>query len=281
MTPLVSIIIPCFNDGKYLSEAVHSAQKQTYPATEIIIVNDHSTDPLTCKALEEAVASGLRVLHVHEGKKGLPAARNVGINAAAGEFILPLDADDKLAPTYIEKAVTAFSQNPRLGICYCRAHCFGLKRGPWKLPDYSFERILSGNMIFATALFPKALWQEVGGYDENLYLGMEDYALWLQITSREYEVHRLEETLFFYRIKKNSLVAKRADEKFGLQALRAVFNSCRNIYEQNSWLLLKQISSERQKQQALDCLFSWKIFRHICALEWKLRQKVKKIVGRA
>ena len=100
MYPSVSIVIPCYNDGKYLREAVSSALSQTYPHIEVIVVDDYSTDPHTQNILSQLVQEGIKVIKTQSGKKGLPAARNTGIAQASGVYILPLDADDKIDAAY-------------------------------------------------------------------------------------------------------------------------------------------------------------------------------------
>ena len=281
MPPKISIVIPCFNDGRYLPEAVASAKAQTYPNTEIIIVDDHSTDPATCDLLQKISTQGVRVLSTPENKKGLPAARNTGIAAATGKYILPLDADDIIAPTYMEKGVAVLENRPEVGICYCKARLFGLKRGSWNLPQYSWKELLKGNMIFATALFRKTDWELAGEYDESLTHGFEDYAFWLHLITLGRGVVRLEEELFSYRIKPSSMIAAMATNNHVELALEEVHRSCEPILSKNSLLLFKHVHRLQQEKGELTCLVSWKLLRHVFALEWRLRQIVKRIIGRA
>lgn len=277
----VSIIIPCYNDGKYLPEAVASARAQTHPSLEIIVVDDHSTDPETLTIYERLRGEGIQVLQTPAGRKGLSAARNTGIAAATGEYILPLDADDVIAPAYVSKAVAVMEADPAIGICYCHARFMGLKSGPWKLPPYSFEELLCGNMIFATALFRKADWEKVGGYDERLTVGFEDYAFWLRLTDQGTRVHRLEEELFFYRIKPASLVARLVSQhERHSRALADVHNACADIFARHSDVLLRKIAELNAERDHRQCLFSWKVCAPLLRLEWALRQRVKKLLGR-
>ncbi|MBQ6527691.1 MAG: glycosyltransferase family 2 protein, partial [Clostridia bacterium] len=101
--PLVSVIMPCYNDGKYIAESVASLSGQTYSNLELIIIDDGSDDPETVAALDKIAFPKLKVLHTnHVGPAG---ARNCGIAQAKGVYILPLDADDTIDPSYIAKAV--------------------------------------------------------------------------------------------------------------------------------------------------------------------------------
>lgn len=158
----VSIIIPCYDDGRYLRQAVSSAYASTYDDCEIIIVNDHSLDAATRNLLAHLAVSGQHALSLPADRHGAAAARNWGISHASGEYILPLDADDIITPSYVAKAAAVLDANSEIGICYCQASSFGLKRGRWKLPPYSFFDLLLHNMIFISALFRKADWSRVG-----------------------------------------------------------------------------------------------------------------------
>ena len=121
--PKVSVVIPCFNHGRYLEEAVSSVLEQTFGDYEIIVVNDGSTDPFTVDLLKNYHPQKTRTLHTEN--QGLPTARNTGIAAATGDYILPLDADDKIGSEYLEQAVRVMDEQPNIGIVYCEAAYFG------------------------------------------------------------------------------------------------------------------------------------------------------------
>lgn len=203
MEPKVSVIIPYFNDGKYIDEAIESVQKQTYTNVEIILVDDGSTDPDSIQKFD-AIPTNAKLKKFREDNAGPSVARNFAIVHADGKYILPLDADDKIAPSYIEKAVTVLEQNPECGIVYCQAEFFGKRKGLWDLPEFSLKEMLYHNLIFVTAMFRKEDWEKVNGYDANMKHGIEDYEFWLSILELGRSVYRLPETLFFYRIKKVS-----------------------------------------------------------------------------
>lgn len=279
--PFVSIIIPCYNDGKYLLGAVASARAQTYRNVEIIVVDDHSTDSETLSAISALRDSGVEVLSTPLGKKGLPAARNIGIAAASGEYILPLDSDDKIHPEYVAKAIAILDARPDVGICYCKARLFGLKSGSWKLPPYSWEEMLAGNMIFATAVFRKKDWETLGGYDESLLTGLEDYAFWLRLIALGREVIQIDEEFFHYRIKARSRTALIFEKKQEMKVLEDVYYSCEPVLRGNALLLFQRVHRLQQEKGELTCLVSWKLLRHVFALEWMLRQFVKRLLGRA
>lgn len=200
--PVVSIIMPCYNDGQYLQQAISSCLQQTFQSIELIIVDDGSDDDCTISTLKTLLDPRITILHAnHIGPSG---ARNTAIQHAKGRYILPLDADDWIDPKYIEHAVKILDARADVGIVYCRAYLFGEKEGIWHLPEYSLENILLDNCIFITALFRKADWQTVGGFSEEFNHGLEDYDFWLSLIERGRTVYQFPDVWFHYRIKKSS-----------------------------------------------------------------------------
>jgi glycosyltransferase involved in cell wall biosynthesis len=196
---LVSIVIPCYQAGAHLVEAVESALAQRQVDVEVIVVDDGSTDDATRAALCE-VASLPRVRCFAQSNAGPAAARNRAVREAHGEFILPLDADDRFDPGYAAAALAAIRTSPDVGIVYCRAVKFGAEQGEWTLPAYSPEEMAIDNVIFCSGLYRKSDWVTVGGYDEALRHGMEDYEFWLRLIGLGRSVVQLPDVLFHYRI---------------------------------------------------------------------------------
>ncbi len=197
----VSIIMPCYNDGKYIWEAITSVKNQTYKNIELIIIDDGSDDELTMSILKELEKDYLVLRTNHLKPAG---ARNYGIQHSTGKYILPLDSDDTIDKTYIEKAVKILESDKKIGVVYCEADLFGEKTGKWDLPQYSFDKMLLDNIVFVTALFYKKDWEKVGGYNTVMKAGMEDYDFWISILELEKEIYQISEILFHYRIKKIS-----------------------------------------------------------------------------
>ncbi len=196
---LVSVVIPCYDSARFLDEAVDSVLASTYPAVEVVVVDDGSRDPETRRVLEGFARPRTRVCRIeHCGPSG---ARNFGIRQAQGSYILPLDDDDRIHPQYIAKAAKVLTHDPAVGIVYCRARCFGARQDEWRLPPYSLENMLADNCIFTSALFRKRDWERVGGYNPNMVHGMEDYDFWLSLIERAgAEVVQLDQVLFYYRV---------------------------------------------------------------------------------
>lgn len=195
----VSVIMPCYNDGKYIIEAIRSVKAQTYQNWEIIIVDDGSDESDTIEILKNIAEENIKVLHSEHLRPA--GARNFGIQNAVGKYILPLDSDDTIDKTYMEKAVNVIESSSTIGIVYCKADLFGEKNGVWDLPNYSFRTMLLDNIVFVTALFYRSDWEKVGGFSTNMYAGMEDYDFWLSILETGKEIYQIPEILFHYRIK--------------------------------------------------------------------------------
>lgn len=195
----VSVIMPCYNDGKYIMEAIDSIVKQTYQNWELIIVDDGSDDEETKRIINEIQNPKIKVFHTEHLRPA--GARNYGIQKAEGTYILPVDSDDRIHEEYMEKAVKMIESNPRIGVVYCKAELFGEKSGSWNLPDYSFKHMLLDNIVFVSALFYKSDWEKVGGFNTSMAQGMEDYDFWLSILGLEREICQIPEALFYYRIK--------------------------------------------------------------------------------
>lgn len=200
--PKVSVIIPCYNQGSYVDEAVESVLAQTFRDFEIIVVNDGSTDEFSNRLLADYRKPQTRVLRTEN--RGVATARNHGIGVATGEYILPLDADDRIAPAYMEKAVAVLDAHPDVGIVYCRAECTGDRAGEWKLPAFSRRGMLLTNQIFCCAFFRRADWQRAGGYNPNMGDGWEDWDFWLSLLELGRDAYQIPEVLFSYRIAQGS-----------------------------------------------------------------------------
>lgn len=228
LTPLVSIIIPCHNEDMLLLEAVASAEAQTLASCEIIIVSDQNTTPNTLDILYRLRKEGKKVVQAPEGCVGPSAARNFAIRLSRGKYILPLDADNRLAPQYAERAATVLAHHDDVALCYGRAELFGLKQGPWELEAYSYPKLLCGNMIDICAMFRRSDFERLGGFDERLRLGYEDWAFWIKLLDGGRRVVRLDEVSFYYRVRKTSRSTSTRKKRF--LALFSVLRSCHRQY---------------------------------------------------
>lgn len=224
---LVSIVIPCYNQGEFLEECLISVFNSTYKSIEVIVVNDGSKDD-TLEFIND-LKEKFDFIFIDQVNSGPSIARNNGVLVSTGKYILPLDADDKIGNNYIEKAVEVLEQNIKTGIVYCKAVFFGEKQGEWTLPDYSFEKILTQNLIFNCALFRREEYNKTIGYNPNMKDGWEDWDFWLSLIELDIEVVRLDDIGFHYRIRKNS--RERSLDKEKVTRLRKqIYQNHLNLY---------------------------------------------------
>ncbi|MBL0226733.1 MAG: glycosyltransferase family 2 protein [Geobacteraceae bacterium] len=200
--PKVSVVVPCYNHGDFLAETMDSLQSQTFTDFEIIVVNDGSTDESTVTLLKNLNQSRTRVIHTDN--RGVSAARNRGIVESAGEYILPLDSDDRIAPGFLELAVEVLDTQPEVAIVYCERVLFGEREGIDPLPAYDPKELLVDNCIYPAALFRKTDWKTVGGYNEKMVYGWEDWDFWISLSDLNMQVVKIPEPLFFYRVRSSS-----------------------------------------------------------------------------
>jgi glycosyltransferase involved in cell wall biosynthesis len=202
--PAVSVIVPCFNLGQYLDEAVASVLAQSFQDFEIIVVNDGSTDPNTARVLANFDRPKTRVVTIEH--QGLARARNTGITMAAGRYICALDADDRLAPTYLDKAVQMLEQYPDLAFVSCWLETFGEESWLWKPERCDLPTLLAECTVCTAALVRRSAVVAVGCYDERMPAqGYEDWDLWLSLVSRGFTGKILPEVLFYYRRRLGSM----------------------------------------------------------------------------
>lgn len=202
---LVSIIMPTYNRADLIGESLDSVLAQTYQNWECLIVDDGSDDNT-----ENVIKGYLEDKRFHYYKKeneGAAIARNYAVSKSKGIYILPLDSDDLIHKTYIEKAEQLLDRNKKLKIVYCEADLFGFENKKWKIPPFDYKLLLIYNMIFNSALFRRIDFEEVGGYEVSS--SFEDWDLWIKILKNGGEVYQIQETLFFYRTHKQGSVTNR------------------------------------------------------------------------
>ena len=185
MSPIISVVIPCYKQAIYLPDALDSLLEQTYKSWEGIIVNDGSPDNTEEVALAY-VEKDSRFKYI----------------------IMPLDADDILAPTYLEKAVKVFTDFPQTALVYCQGCFFGVREGVWDLHYENYQTLLLGNSIFCSALYRKDDCISIGGYDEDMKLGYEDWEFYIRLLNESSVVYQIPEVLFSYRKKEISMVTE-------------------------------------------------------------------------
>jgi glycosyltransferase involved in cell wall biosynthesis len=200
--PLISIIITCYNLGEFLNDAIDSALSQSYKKIEIFVVDDGSTDAYTIEFLKTFAAE--KVIIVSQPNRGVSAARNYGASLAMGDYLLFLDGDDKIDETYLSKAVVALKNNPSLDYIYCDLKEFGQGNAVRILDHLYLNKQILYNLCHPSGVVSKELWNKAGGFDIEFVKGWEDWDFWLRVIRLNVSSYKIEEPLFYYRIRSNS-----------------------------------------------------------------------------
>lgn len=206
MKPIVSVVIPCYNHGQYLDEALQSIINQTFVDWECIVVNDGSFDN-TNEVATKWLEKDSRYKYFIKENGGLSNTRNFGIQKAKGLYILTLDADDKYEATFLEKALKIIIHDNKIGIVSSWGTRFidDKQFGEFKPVGGSLKDFLFCNAAIGTSLFRKECWEIVGGYDENMKTGYEDWEFYLRVSQQGWNTHIINEVLFFYRQHQTSM----------------------------------------------------------------------------
>jgi glycosyltransferase involved in cell wall biosynthesis len=201
----VSVVIPCFNHGEFLPEAVGSVANIGRDDIELIVVDDGSTDERTRKEMDALPAQGTKV--VQQENKGLAGARNAGISASHGEYIFPLDADDRLRTGWIDRAIRILDSDPKVGVVYGDAECFGIRTGRWHVGPFDPNKLLQWNYIHASALYRRSVWEQNRGYDGTMPVqGLEDWDFWLGALEHGWQFVYVPDVFFDYRQAERSMI---------------------------------------------------------------------------
>ncbi len=221
----VAVIIPCYNQGRYLPEAVASVAAQTYRDLEVVIVNDGSNDNTSAVARElMARHPELAIRLIEQENRGLPAARNAGIAACRGDYWLPLDADDRIAATFIEKCLKALDSLPEAGFAYTDIQHFGDLDTVFRLPPFDAEAMVHRHNIGCVcSLVRRKAWEAVGGYDPTMTEGYEDWDFWVGCIEKGWSGVHIPGPLFFYRKRGGSMLTE-ARRHHDVLFARIVFN---------------------------------------------------------
>ncbi|MBD1393297.1 glycosyltransferase family 2 protein [Mucilaginibacter glaciei] len=204
--PTVSIIIPCYNSGQYLTDALNSVK--TYPdqsILEVIIIDDGSSEQVTIDLLNKLKAE---YTVLRQENKGPAAARNAGVKIAKSEFLLFLDSDNKIRKEYIEKGLTVLTSRLDISIIHGKPVFFGDTAEPrFDTGPFDLDKILKQNYIDTCVVMRKSTWQALNGQDEDRrIIGHEDWDFWIRAAEAGYQFKYLDEVLFEYRISASSLV---------------------------------------------------------------------------
>jgi glycosyltransferase involved in cell wall biosynthesis len=192
--PLVSVVIPCHNYARFVGEAIDSVLTQTHRSIEVIVVDDGSSDDTV------AVAKRYPVRLLEQPHLGVCVATNNGIRASRGQYIMRLDADDILAPAYVEETLAALMREPGAALAYADGTYVGTRNGPVPLQPFDVESLAEGAYAPCLALMRRSSCEQVGGYDVRLTpYRCEDWDMWLSFAERGMTGVLVRKPLWFYR----------------------------------------------------------------------------------
>lgn len=253
-TPRVSFIVPYFNMGRYLPDTLRSIQAQTFTDYEIILVDDGSTDPHSRALLETLQAPRLRIISKQNG--GLSSARNAGLREARGHYVLPLDADDLLQPTFLEKAVAIMDGSSDFAFVTSLVSYFiddpARIVGGWAPWGTERDALWVFNVASTcTALMERRHLEEVGGYDEWL-TAYEDWDVFCSLAERGLSGTVIPEPLFQYRLRPDSMTRTTVvQDRYSVMAYLYQKHPSLALHPERS---LRILQGEAHKQQQLTAL---------------------------
>jgi len=219
----VGIIIPTYNHGRYIEQAIASAQNQTYEPKEIIVIDDGSNDDTQARV--GRFLGGVQYVRLEH--RGVNAARNRGIEISRGDFLAFLDADDMWLPNKLSKQMELMQRDPCVGLVGCGGYDMDPKgnitSGPWLRADYpSRSKLLEALSIIqiipasaSGALVRRECFQAVGVFDEKLQIG-EEWDMWLRLV-KKYDARFVQEPLVVLR--KGSSISSVMEEVDGGRVL--------------------------------------------------------------
>lgn len=204
MGKTISVIIPTYNCGSYLAEAIDSVLAQSITDWECIIVDDGSTDD-SGDIAKKYCSLYPKIKYIYQENQGLSSARNTGIRNSTGKYIMPLDGDDFIEKTYLEEAVNYLETHSDTKLVYCYAQTFGAENGIIKFPDFDYNSFLWDNHIFCYAIYRREDYDKTSGYNPNMKYGLEDWDFYLSLLKPEDKIYCIKEPLYHYRKKPVSM----------------------------------------------------------------------------
>jgi glycosyltransferase involved in cell wall biosynthesis len=264
---LISVIVPCYNNASYITETIDSILKQDYPSIETIIVNDGSTDNSEIVIKNLISQNTTRdIKYISQFNSGPSNARNTGAKLATGKYLLFLDGDDIIHPTYLSKCAKILENRSDINIVYSDSEFFDGKQGKWKLPQYDSTRMLYENCVHISAVIERSVFDSVGGFDENLHYA-EDWELWLRIGAQKCGFYKIPEALFYYRKRKDksSITDKANDGLLAELARLQIYTKHYGLYRRKGYDFITLINSLKYKKKYTNIWYR-RLFRNLQAM---------------
>ena len=226
--PAIAVVIPCYELGRTLEEAVDSVLAQTRPAAEIVVVDDGSEDVLTRQVLARLRRPRTRVVGLPHG--GVAVTRNQGVALTQAPYVVLLDADDVLADRYLERLGARLDAEPSLGFVSCAVQAFEGGRYVWKPPSTTPLGTLTRGSVHVSSMFRRGLWDAVGGFDPELP-AYEDLDFWLHALRLGFRGEVLDEPLLFYRVRAGSRYRRGVEAGTYRQAMARIVERHRAVLD--------------------------------------------------
>ena len=208
---------------------------------------------------------------------GVSSARNTAVKNSSGDYILPLDADDKIEETYLEKALTILVNNDNIKIVYCDIKLFGSKKGIKILPDFNSNLFYTQNIIHVSGLFRKDDFEKVGGYDEKMRDGLEDWEFWISLLKTGGLVFKINEPLLLYRQHEGSRQLSLDRNKIQkVKTRNYIENKHLNFYVTKFGSVLTLASENQRLLQKIKSLENSKAFKIGTFILWPIKFILKK-----
>lgn len=201
MVPQIAVIVPCYNQGKFLQEALDSVLAQSLQEWELIVVDDGSSDNSAMVAKSYA-AKDFRIRYVYQENAGPSAARNKGVKLTSAPLIFFLDGDDLIHSELLRCGVAYMKNHTDCTLYYTRAQYFGARAGEFKLNYTSYRDLLVSNSIDCASIVRREDFDRVGGFDEQLR-GYEDWEFFIRLLYHHDTVYQDLRSLFKYRVSDN------------------------------------------------------------------------------
>lgn len=232
-TPAVSVIVPCYNGGRFIDQLEATLAGQRFRDFETIVVDDGSRDD-TAQRLAR-LPPDFRV--IHQANQGPGAARNTAIEAARAAIILALDCDDQLDPTYLEETVAAMRAAPAdVGFLFTHERLSGQRAGIEARYFKPFDQLFI-NRVPSCLMFRKQAWRDAGGYDARMREGYEDWEFTIAMAAAGYRAIEIPKALFTYRVSDEGLLL-RLSSKMHAPLWRRIRRKHRDLYRLRSVLNL-------------------------------------------
>ena len=219
---VVSVVVPCYNPPlPFFQQTIQSIQRSSFQGFHIVVVNDGSTDHDFLRALDELESAEPRLVVLHQENRGLPAARNAGVSHSQAPYFLQIDADDLIEPTFVEKCLWALESYSQFSFCNSFAIGFEAETSLWNRGFDEREAFLAENQVVPTALIKRTAHLEIGGYDETIRKGLEDWDYWLKMAASGFWGITIPEYLIWYRRRQQPYYWENRDDRAMLARFRS------------------------------------------------------------